>query len=44
MEVDFDSGKAVVTMQPGKTLAREDCVKALEGTKYTVEGFEPAAS
>ena len=30
-------------MQPGKTLTREDCDKAFEGTRYTVETFTPAA-
>jgi len=43
VEVDFDTKKAVVTMQPGKTLTRELCAKAFTGTKYTVESFEPSA-
>lgn len=44
MDVDFDTGKTVVTMQPGKTLTREQCVKAFEGTKYTVQAFDQAPS
>ena len=39
VEVDFDTKKASVTMQPGKSLTREDCDKALTGTKYTVADF-----
>lgn len=43
MEVDFDTKKAVVTMQPGKTVTREQCAQAFTGTKYSIESFEPAA-
>lgn len=43
MEVDFDTKKASVTMQPGKSLTREDCEKAFTGTNYTVNTFEAAA-
>lgn len=44
MEVDFDTKKASVTMQPGKALTREDCEKAFTGTHYSVDAFEAAAS
>jgi len=43
VEADFDTKKAVVTMQPGKTVTREQCAKAFEGTHYTVDDFQPAA-
>lgn len=42
MEVDFEAKTAAVTMQPGKSLTREDCDKAFSGTKYTVSTFEAA--
>lgn len=40
MEVDFEAGTADVTMAPGKTLTRDDCEKALTGTKYKVTDFK----
>lgn len=43
-EVDFDTKTATVTMMPGKTLTREDCAKALTGTKYVIASFESAGS
>ncbi|MBI5506471.1 MAG: heavy-metal-associated domain-containing protein [Deltaproteobacteria bacterium] len=43
-EVDFAAKTATVTMAPGKTLTREDCTKALAGTKYTISSFEAAAN
>lgn len=42
MEVDFDTKKASLTMEPGKVLTREDCEKAFTGTNYTVDVFEAA--
>jgi len=39
VEVDFDTKKASVTMQPGKSLTREDCDKAFTGTHYSVDTF-----
>ncbi len=44
MDVDFDAKTATVTMQPGKTLTREDCAKAFEGTNYSVSTFEAAGT
>jgi len=43
VEVDFAAKTASVTMQPGKSLTREDCDKAFTGTNYTVGSFEAAA-
>jgi len=43
VEADFETKKATVTMQPGKSLTSEDCDKAFAGTKYSVAAFETAA-
>lgn len=43
MDIDFQAKTAAVTMQPGKTLTRQDCDKALDGTRYKVTSFEAAA-
>jgi hypothetical protein len=40
VEVDFNAKTAAVTMAAGKTLTKEACDKAFEGSKYSVSKFE----
>lgn len=40
VEVDFDAKTATVTMEAGKSLSREACDKAFEGSRYKVASFE----
>ena len=40
VDVDFDTKKASITMQPGKSLTREECEKAFTGTHYSVDKLE----
>jgi len=42
-EANFETKKATLTMQPGRSLTRADVDKAFEGTKYTVATFDPVA-
>lgn len=44
MDVDFDAKTATVTMEPGKTLTREQCDKAFEGSNYSVKTIEAAGA
>ena len=44
VEVDFNAKTATVEMAPGKALTKEDCEKALTGTKYTISSFQPAGA
>ena len=39
IQVDFSSKTADITMQPGKSLSKDACDKALQGTKYGVASF-----
>ena len=40
MDVDFETKKATVRMQPGRNLTAEACNQAFTGTKYKVALFE----
>lgn len=40
VEVDFASKKAIVTMKPGKSLSKETCDEAFQGSRYSVASFE----
>jgi copper chaperone CopZ len=39
VEIDFSAKTATVTMQPGKSLTREECEQAFQDTRYRVAAF-----
>jgi len=43
VEVDVEAKTATIRMEPGKSISREDCEKALGGSRYTVSAFAPAS-